>query len=448
MSESWNPIGAALDHLGFAEDPLKGIGLRGQTSGFDPLKGVGLRGMPPVGTDLFMNALNTWGAEMDQQYAPASQQGGYAPGTTNAGWSGAGVSVAGGNWSALDAHNPEIAAVAQQYGVPANLLKSMINRESSGDWERDNYTYVHPDGTRMYPFVGVKEGAAQSVGFDFNQMAGNKQLQIAAMAAILARDYQQYGSWESAASNYLTGDPNAYRNPAATDVEGRTNAAYYVQQAMEGWHYLDSLAPASSQQTGGGWGITVAGGSGQASPSQVVNVAVNYANQNLPYVLGSVPGKGVTPTSWDCSGMTYWLDQNYGSGTLPMGSHEQYAWGLQNGSIFTNYNQLNPGDLIFFDTGASYRGNAASHVVMYIGNGKVVHAANPSAGTIISDLSAYQGMYPTLGAMHMSWSGGGQYTGAGGTGQPSGYPQPPSQPQSMASVLAALLAGQSVPGYG
>src|SRR4029450_1338513 len=82
--------------------------------------------------------------------------------------------------------------------------------------------------------------------------------------------------------------------------------------------------------------------------------------------------------------------------------------------------QLRPGDVVFFDTGNRAGGgaylNGASHVGMYIGNGKMVHAANPSGGTIISDFASYQGMYTYLGAARMPWSGGGGYQGSGGGG--------------------------------
>lgn len=114
----------------------------------------------------------------------------------------------------------------------------------------------------------------------------------------------------------------------------------------------------------------------------------------------------------NCSGFTYWMDQNYGAGNLPMGSHYQYAYAAQSGKLFMDTAQLQPGDLVFFDTG--FRGgggaemNGASHVAMYIGNGKMLHAANPSQGTIISDFANYapSNGYKYLGAMHMSFSGG------------------------------------------
>ena len=54
--------------------------------------------------------------------------------------------------------------------------------------------------------------------------------------------------------------------------------------------------------------------------------------------------------------------------------------GYKKGTVISDKNLL-PGDLVFYGT-ASY----ASHVAMYIGNNKVVHAANSRLGIIISDM--------------------------------------------------------------
>ena len=457
----YGPIDAAVSRLGVEEsgtgnplgfDPLQGVGLRPESGGYGATQTMGLRGMPPVGTDLFMDiALPTWQAQMEQKY-PTQQAGGQGF-QTGGSWSGtgSGVSTAGGNWAALDAHNPEIATAANAYGVPANLLKSMINRESSGNWEANNYT--NPSrGSYMYPFVGVFAEAAQSVGFDPAALAGNKQMQINAMAAILARDYKNYGSWEAAASNYLTGDPQAYLT-GGTDSAGLP-ADYYVQKAMEGWHYLDQQAgttTAGSQylSSAGGWG-----GAGGAAPSDVINAATSYVNV-APYVWGSVPGAGQDPATsgWDCSGMISWLSSKYAPNSgLPAGSHYQYEWAKNSGNLFTDPSQLKPGDIVFFDTGGRAGGgaylNGASHVGMYIGNGKMVHAANPSAGTIISDFASYQGMYGYLGAAHMPWSGGAAYSGAGGGAATGGAPaQTQASTMSPSQIWLGLLSGQNVPGY-
>lgn len=320
-----------------------------------------------------------------------------------------GVSVAGGNWAALDAHNNEIANAAAKTGAPPNLLKAMINRESSGNWARDGNRPVYIPGRegsgQILPFVGIFELSAKSHGLDWNGMVNNKQAQIDGMATILTNLANQYGGYENAAKVYFGGE--AALAGGFTDEFGMDSGTYYGK-AMNDWKYLDSLAGTSGQTWGDG-----------AVGNDIVNISKQYLD--VPYGWGSIPGKGDTPTSWDCSGMTYWLDQNYGDGSLPMGSHYQYQYAQQKGKLFQDTSQLQAGDMVFFDTGlrggAGANLNGASHVGMYIGNGQMIHAANEQVGTIVSDISDPYYANIFLGAMHMSFSGGGGgYQGGGGGG--------------------------------
>jgi cell wall-associated NlpC family hydrolase len=104
-----------------------------------------------------------------------------------------------------------------------------------------------------------------------------------------------------------------------------------------------------------------------------------------------------------------------------MGSHYQYQYAQQTGKLFTDLSQLQPGDLVFIDSG-NYAGaganlNNAGHVAVYIGNGQILQAANPQTGTIISPLSGYQNI---LGGMKQSFSGG--FGGGFGGGAASNNP--------------------------
>ena len=139
--------------------------------------------------------------------------------------------------------------------------------------------------------------------------------------------------------------------------------------------------------------------------AEVIKVADSFVG-NVPYVWGGIPGKGETPTGWDCSGMTYWLDQNYGTGQLPMGSHYQYQYAKDSGQLFTDMANLQPGDIVFIDTGwmggAGAELNNAGHVGIYAGNGQLINALNPDAGTVIEPLTDFDTI---LGAMHGSWTG-------------------------------------------
>lgn len=98
------------------------------------------------------------------------------------------------------------------------------------------------------------------------------------------------------------------------------------------------------------------------------------AFRGTPYVWG-----GGSRTGFDCSGFTQYLYEKRGI-ELPHSAKLQF----KKGSSVAKDN-LKEGDLVFFNT----RG-PLTHVGMYIGNGKFVHAANPRRGVTVDSLdSAY-----------------------------------------------------------
>ncbi len=331
-----------------------------------------------------------------QGYAdPYSQQ--------NASFGGGGnVSLVGGAWSALDAHNNEFANAAYQFGAPANLLKAMVNRESSGNWERDGNriaTFQRHDGSwaEILPFVGITKAAADAWGLDFYGMQGNKQAQINGMATIMSGLAGKYGGYENAVKVYFGGEEALNRN---WKDENGLDSDYYYNTAVSDWKMLDQKAGYT-----GGYGD---GGVGTG----IVNEALQFVG--VPYVWGSLPSAGDDPwqTGWDCSAFVNYLDDKYGNDELPAGSHYQWQDTVNKGLVVQDPSQLRAGDLVFFDTGLRGGGGAemnnASHVGMYIGNGQFIQAANQNAGTIVSNLNEYIQMYGFLGGRKMGWSGGGQ----------------------------------------
>jgi peptidoglycan DL-endopeptidase CwlO len=92
--------------------------------------------------------------------------------------------------------------------------------------------------------------------------------------------------------------------------------------------------------------------------------AVSYAMAQV----GDAYAYGATgPDAYDCSGLTMasWAQAGV---ALPHSSSAQYSSGPQ-----VPASALQPGDLVFYYS-------PISHVGMYIGNGMIVHAANPSTG--------------------------------------------------------------------
>jgi peptidoglycan DL-endopeptidase CwlO len=86
------------------------------------------------------------------------------------------------------------------------------------------------------------------------------------------------------------------------------------------------------------------------------------------------------PSAWDCSGLTMAAWGQAGVG-LPHSSRAQSGSGAR-----VSRDQLQPGDLVFYYS-------PISHVAMYIGNGMIVHAANPGRGVRVDavDSMPYSG---------------------------------------------------------
>jgi cell wall-associated NlpC family hydrolase len=92
----------------------------------------------------------------------------------------------------------------------------------------------------------------------------------------------------------------------------------------------------------------------------------------------------------DCSGMVMELYQQVYGLKLPRSSAQQCAY-----CRHVELNQIQAGDLMFFDTTKQHRG--ISHVGLYIGNGEMIHAS--SRGVIISmiDEPYYNARYRASG---------------------------------------------------
>ncbi len=98
--------------------------------------------------------------------------------------------------------------------------------------------------------------------------------------------------------------------------------------------------------------------------------AVQYAMAQVgdSYVYGAAG-----PDAFDCSGLTMMAWAAAGV-SLPHSSSAQYGSGPHIAA-----SDLQPGDLVFYY-------NPISHVGIYIGNGMIVHAANPSTGVAVAGL--------------------------------------------------------------
>jgi cell wall-associated NlpC family hydrolase len=114
-----------------------------------------------------------------------------------------------------------------------------------------------------------------------------------------------------------------------------------------------------------------------ASGRAAAAVAYAMAQVGKAYVYGAAG-----PSAFDCSGLTMMAWAQAGV-SLPHSSSAQYSSGPHIAE-----SDLQPGDLVFYYS-------PISHVGMYIGNGMIVNAENPSAGVRVTSLHSM----PYVGAV-------------------------------------------------
>lgn len=114
-------------------------------------------------------------------------------------------------------------------------------------------------------------------------------------------------------------------------------------------------------------------------------IALRYAVKQIGdnYVWGAAG-----PIRWDCSGLTMRAYEAAGV-RLPHSSRAQYGYGrsIARGNLL-------PGDLVFF-------GSPISHVGIYIGKNKMVHAPRPGARVQIAEFGNYFGRKRYVGARRL-----------------------------------------------
>lgn len=108
-----------------------------------------------------------------------------------------------------------------------------------------------------------------------------------------------------------------------------------------------------------------------ALAQRIVEYALQF--EGYPYVYATAG-----PNTFDCSGFTSYVYKQFGY-TLNRSSRDQ----LHNGTPITKA-QLQPADLLLFSRNGSY----VTHVGLYIGDGKFIHASTSTTGVIISDLTS------------------------------------------------------------
>ena len=193
-------------------------------------------------------------------------------------------------------------------------------------------------------------------------------------AADLSYDYTNYEfdytSYTTPATTYVAPQAQAqqtYVAPAAAQAAPAVETTYVAPQAETQQAYVAPVAaPAPAAP---------AASSGNASRDAIVATAMSGLGGS--YVWG-----GKTFGAWDCSGFTSWVFAQHGIKLTA------FTYAMKNELRPTSNPQ--PGDIVFQ--------NGYSHVGIYLGDGKMISALNPTNGTLVHPTSwmSVDGYYTAL----------------------------------------------------
>ena len=142
--------------------------------------------------------------------------------------------------------------------------------------------------------------------------------------------------------------------------------------------------------TGGGGG----GDPGEGiSPEQYQAIVDAISDENGRKVVAFALSKVGYPYSqayrdsgnyYDCSSLAYYAWRSAGVSIMYEGSNTAASEGklCYDNNLLVNYDEMQPGDLIFYSYDRNGRFMNITHVAIYVGNGKVVEAANARLGVV------------------------------------------------------------------
>jgi peptidoglycan DL-endopeptidase CwlO len=237
----------------------------------------------------------------------------------------------------------------------ASSLGDLIERIDSANRIADEDARIAAEVTQYRNEVQARQQALVKAQADQEKVVAERAAQRSSIESQLAERQALYSSIKDQIAQL-----EAAERARQARLAAQARAAAKQQQAP-----APAPAPAPSSSTGGSSGSSAPP---PATHSSVVSIALQYLG--VPYVWG-----GASPSGFDCSGLTMYAYAKVGV-YLPHNAAMQYGMGTP-----VSRSQLAPGDLVFF--------NGLSHVGMYIGGGRFVHAPHTGDVVKISSLSEY-----------------------------------------------------------
>lgn len=244
---------------------------------------------------------------------------------------------------------PEVETIANESGVPWQVLRSIMVIESGGNAN----SVDHASGSVGLMMISPRVATATEPGSETNLW--DPETNIRTVASYLKAAYDRWGSWELAVGAWAD-----ERNAPEASIYLRGYVPHSVVT-----NYLHEFREISNEFQFAGGGMNLASTAMWAGISEI----------GTPYVYG-----GQSPAvGFDCSGFTWWSYQQAGV-NIPRPSDAQWA-----SLIKIDGSQAQAGDIVAFADPAY--GSGITHVGLYAGNGMMLHA--PREGQVVSFSNIY-----------------------------------------------------------
>lgn len=217
------------------------------------------------------------------------------------------------------------------------------------------------------PVRAVQDGRVVSAGYDGGY----------GLCVVIEDDNGYQSRYAHCAGVHVSAGQEVERGTqiAAVGSTGSSTGAHLHLEVLHNGAYLNPYFFVDSGGEGYRTDGTVAGepefpdnpgaAMGNGSFAAMLEEAEKYLG--YPYVWG-----GSSPPTFDCSGFVSWVVNQSGAGSVG----RQTAQGLYNLCTPVSKNSLRPGDLVFF-TGTYSSANPVTHVGIYVGGGRMIHAGDP-----------------------------------------------------------------------
>lgn len=243
------------------------------------------------------------------------------------------------------------------YNFTPTILQQGQSQSDIGQAFADKVTGRKDAGANLYN-TGKQENTNRLATDLVNKSAGLK--------------FDEFGRPELNLANFAEAGKTTVDN-----IGERGNLALQTEQAKQTFKNAVTMQDLGqygfSGYAGGTSGTSVPGASSDNKGAQAAAKAMQVMRNGTNYVWG---GNSLV-NGVDCSGLVQQIYSQLGV-KIPRTTYEQAKNGKK-----VSINDIRPGDLVFY--------NKFGHVGIYVGNGKIVHAANSKLGVIQSNLTNSNG---------------------------------------------------------